>query len=272
MRNPKLTIILILLAVVMAAACSEEKKGGDKNITAAFKDKWNINEDVVRNSDGTITYHSITWGGLVANFINQEQAENWSAYDKIVFEFAEPTTVVTQIVLNEKVITVGSPGIKTLSSPLTGIDITDVKQVALQTAEPTTIKVKRVMLKEATNVNYTTLIWDGECVMGNWTGALNIGPEMFKNAEPGNVLEIVYRTDTTNPSVYYWQLKTVIANLNTTLEGNADELNEWGCATMAKGSTRYRITLTANDVAQLKENGLFLNGYYTNVSQVYLLQ
>ena len=268
MRN----IILMLVTLVIAAACSEEKKGGDKDITTDFKERWNINEEVIPNSDGTITYKAMKYGGLVANYINQEEQENWTPYSKIIFEFTKPTSVITQIVLNEKIIALGSPGITSLSSPLKGFDVTDVKQVALQSAEPTTITVKRVLLKEDTNANYTTLIWDGECVMGNWTGGMNVTAEMFKNAEPGNVLEIVYTTDTSSPSVFYWQLRTIYSGEEITLEGNANELNEWGCATMPEGSTNYRITLTETDVEHLKKSGLYINGYYTVVNQVYLLQ
>lgn len=264
--------LFALLAVLMLAACSEKTNDGNKNITEAFRERWNINEEVIHNSDGSITYYSVTWGGLVANFTNSEQPENWSDYDKIIFEFAEPTSVNTQIVLNERVISIGSPGITKLSSPLVGIDVSDVKQVALQTAEPTTIKVKRVVLTKSQDVGLTTSIWDGECVLGNWTGGFEIPSTQFKNASAGDILEITYTTDISNPSVYYWQLKTIYSNTDKTLEGNANELNEWGCATMGKGTTRYRITLTEGDVEQLKKNGLFVNGYYITVTQCFLLQ
>lgn len=264
--------LFVLLCAVFAMACSEGEKGGDRDVTSLFKERWNINEEVIHNSDGTITYNAVTWGGLVANFINQEEPENWSKYERIIFEFAEPTTVGTQIVLNEKVISIGSPGIKSLSSPLVGIEVSDVKQVALQTNAPTTLHVKRIVLKEAKDVNYTAPIWSGECVMGNWTGGFKVVAEQFKNAMPGNVLEFTYTTDTTNPTIYYWQLKTIYADTTETLEGNANELNEWGCATMGKGTTRYRITLTEKDVEQLKMHGLFVNGYYTTVTECYLLQ
>ena len=60
--------------------------------------------------------------------------------------------------------------------------------------------------------------------------------------------------------------------MNELLEGNADDQNEWGCVTLEKNSTRYTITLTANDAARLKETGLFVNGYYLVVTQVNLLQ
>ena len=262
----------MLLAAVFAVACSDGEKGGDKDITSLFKDRWNINEEVIHNNDGTITYNAIQWGGLVANFSNQEQPENWSNYEKIVFEFAERTAVRTQLMLNDKVVSYGSPGISVLSAPLVGVEIKDVKHVALQAYENTTIKVKRIVLKEAKENDFTTPIWDGECIMGNWESGFLVDAEQFRDAQPGNVLEYVYTTDTNNPNIYYWQFRSVYSGTEQPLEGNASELNDWGCASVGKGTTRYRITLTENDVVQLKKLGLYVNGYYTIVTQCYLLQ
>ena len=70
----------------------------------------------------------------------------------------------------------------------------------------------------------------------------------------------------------YWLLKTVYNKTENTLEGNDNELNQWGCSMMGQAATSYRILLTANDVKNLREKGLFVNGYYTNVSQVNLLR
>ena len=264
--------LLALLAAVLVISCSEGEKGGDRDITSLFKDRWNINEEVIHNNDGTITYNAIQWGGLVADFTNQDELENWSNFEKIVFEFAERTAVRTQVMFNGKIVSYGSPGIALLSAPLVGIDVKDVKQVALQAYENTTIKVKRIMLKEAKDDNFTTPIWDGECIMGNWESGFLVDAEQFKDAQAGNVLEYVYTTDTDNPNVYYWQFRSVYSGTEHTLEGNASELNEWGCASVGKGTTRYRITLTENDVKQLKKLGLYVNGYYTIVTQCYLLQ
>ena len=67
-------------------------------------------------------------------------------------------------------------------------------------------------------------------------------------------------------------LKTIINETEQTLEGNSNELNEWGCATMGKGATSYRIMLTANDIDRLRDKGAFINGYYNNVTQCNLLR
>ena len=41
---------------------------------------------------------------------------------------------------------------------------------------------------------------------------------------------------------------------------------------MGRDATSYRIALTANDIAKLKELGLYVNGYYVIVTKVNLLR
>ena len=57
-----------------------------------------------------------------------------------------------------------------------------------------------------------------------------------------------------------------------TLEGNYNELNKWGCAAVGRDATHYRIALTANDIANLRKVGLFVNGYYNIVTKVNLVR
>lgn len=52
---------------------------------------------------------------------------------------------------------------------------------------------------------------------------------------------------------------------NNANDGNSNSM-------MGQTATSYRILLTANDVKSLREKGLFVNGYYTNVTQVNLLR
>jgi len=52
---------------------------------------------------------------------------------------------------------------------------------------------------------------------------------------------------------------------NNANDGNSNSM-------MGQAATSYRILLTANDVKNLCEKGLFVNGYYTNVTQVNLLR
>lgn len=91
----------------------------------------------------------------------------------------------------------------------------------------------------------------------------------FSEANAGDVIEFIYTTD---ESVEYWQFKTQLAGTVTLLQGNKADLNEYGCANVANGSTSYRITFTEEDVTGLKEYGLYAFGYGLNVTQVNLIQ
>lgn len=117
----------------------------------------------------------------------------------------------------------------------------------------------------------STAIWEGSCSFGNWSEGFNIDAEKFANAAAGDVLEFIYTTDDSNPDTW-WQFKTIFSGTETTLEGNKADLNDWGCATVAKGSTSYKILLTENDVTGLKASGLYVNGYYNIVTKVNLVQ
>jgi hypothetical protein len=72
--------------------------------------------------------------------------------------------------------------------------------------------------------------------------------------------------------VTFWLLKTVYSTTETALEGNNNELNDWGCAQISNAATVYRIILTAKDISQLRQYGLFVNGHYLNITQCNLLQ
>ena len=68
----------------------------------------------------------------------------------------------------------------------------------LQTAHPTTLTVKRVMLSPATTSWDSTPIWEGECVFGNWQNGFTIDPEKFSTAMEGDKLEFIFTTDNNN--------------------------------------------------------------------------
>ncbi len=70
----------------------------------------------------------------------------------------------------------------------------------------------------------------------------------------------------------WWQFKTIFAGTEEALSSNKADLNEYGCATVASGSTSYKIVLNAEDVAKLKETGLFVNGHFNIVTAVNLIQ
>lgn len=138
-------------------------------------------------------------------------------------------------------------------------------------------KVEKVTLVQAGDpiVTETTTIWEGESVFGSWADGFSIAADKFANAKAGDTIEFIYTADTegdgtTKPT--YWQIKTVYPDTEITLEGNANELNSYGCAPVSSGSTSYKITLTETDVTNLKAKGLFANGYFLVVTKVNLIQ
>jgi len=261
------------IGTMMLYACGSNPAVSDNSldITSKFNSTWNVNESLQKNDDGTITFEAVTWGGIAASFAENNVPANWSEYEAITFEFAEPTTVETQIKVTEKVVTRGKKGMTSLTCYLGGQDVTAVDQVALQAAEPGTIKLKRIYLTPASDDWFSRTLWEGECIFGDWQNGFSIEPDKFAAAIAGDRLEFIYTTDVSNPFISYWQFKTAYRDTDSTLEGNAYELNDWGCAMVGQGSENFRITLTDKDVTNLKEKGLFTNGYFCCVKQVNLL-
>ena len=132
------------------------------------------------------------------------------------------------------------------------------------------VVVSKVELESAVATT-STQIWSGECVFGNWAEGFNVPAEKFADASAGDILEFVYTTDT-NTKETWWQFKTIFSGTEETLSSNKGDLNEYGCASVASGSTSYKIVLNAEDVAKLKEKGMFVNGHYVIVTAVNLIQ
>ena len=124
---------------------------------------------------------------------------------------------------------------------------------------------------ESSVATTSTQIWSGECVFGNWTGGFSVPAEKFANASAGDVLEFVYTTDT-ETTEKWWQFKTIFADTEEVLSSNKDDLNKYDCATVASGSTSYKIVLNAEDIEKLKVKGLFVNGHYNIVTAANLIQ
>ena len=78
------------------------------------------------------TYDALPWGGLVADVKYRNMPVDWSNYESITFEFAEPTKVPTQIMVSDKLKTVGKAGISSLTCYFDGQDLKSVNEVALQ--------------------------------------------------------------------------------------------------------------------------------------------
>ena len=265
--------LLFLVGIVLLVACSNDKNASDKlNLMSKFDNTWNIYESFTNNEDGTITYNSQPWGGLVGTVKEQNMPVDWSNYESVTFEFAEPTKVATQIMVTSSLKTWGKPGIKSLTSYFDGQNVTSVSEVVLQTADTASVIISKVYLTPKDATWTPVSLWKGNCVFGNWQNGFVISPEKFDEAYEGDKLEFVFSTDTSNPDVTFWLLKTVYNTTGTALEGNNNELNDWGCAQIGNATTVYRIILTAQDIAQLRQYGLFVNGHYLNVTQCNLLQ
>ena len=139
-----------------------KKQGGEEppvdgekvSLIDNFNYTWNSAETIERGDDGSIIFNSAAWGGLAGWFASEEGVgADWSDYIKIVFEFAEPTTVNTQILVSDGDNNVasawGDPGISKLECSFEGKDVSVVKQCALQTESPTTLKVTAINLVKA---------------------------------------------------------------------------------------------------------------------------
>ena len=142
------TFFALMLCAFTSYAQDEEQK--TVNITANFTYCWNsAAESVASSEDGSLTYSSAAWGGLAA-WVQGTDYGDLSIYSKIVFEFSEPTTVNTQILVQladeSNVSAWGNVGITELACEFGEHDMSAVNQIALQTSDAVTLNVKRVYL------------------------------------------------------------------------------------------------------------------------------
>ena len=265
----------LVLTSVLFAACgggNVKSETDDLTLTSKFNTTWNIHEDLEVNDDGIIVYHAIPWGGLVGTMTERNLPVDWTSYEAVTVEFAEPTKVETQLIVADKFKAWGKVGVTSLTCNFDGQDATRIDKVILQAADSTVLMVKDVRLALATGVWKTIPLRAFNCEFGDWEAGFSLQPDRFADALPGDKLEFIYSTDTSNPDINDWLIKTVCSGTDSTLEGNSSELNKWKCAPVGRESTVYRISLTDNDVANLKTMGLFVNGRYLNVYQCNLLR
>ena len=270
----KMKKLLGLMTLVLVVAC-----GGNGNtetdgltITSKFNSTWNIHESMEKNRDGTITYNAIPFGGLIGTMKEHNLPVDWSAYEAITVEFAEPTKVETQLLVANRYKAWGKAGITSLTCRFDGQDVTSINEVTLQAADSTVIVVKSIKLTPVTGVWKAIPLRTLNCEFGDWANGFSLQPNLFADALPGDRLEFIYTTDTSNPDVGDWLIKTIFNGTDSVLEGNNSELNKWKCAPVGRKSTLYRIALTDSDIAKLKEKGTFVNGRYLTVTQCNLLR
>lgn len=271
LRHP----LTILLAAMTMTSCFMPHSPQDDNIydiTEKFGLHWKADETVTKNDDGSITFHAKPWGGLAASMVSVDGPADLSEYESLVVEFNEPTHSALQIIINEKISLWGRKGLTKVECLLYGKDVSQVQQMAVMFAHEGIVNIKRIYLTKATYEWESTQLWEGNCKLGNWENSFTIRPEKFDMAMAGDMLEIKSIMDNNAPDMGYWQIKTMINGTEDVLIGNQDNINEWGCASVDKGSCSLLIPLTARDVARLQNHGLRVGGFYKVVTQVNLLQ
>lgn len=140
-----------LFAFVLIVIGAQGSATTDREIVSIidmFNYTWNEDESLVRNADGSITFTSVSWGGMAA-WMEGEMPDDWSEYEKLVFEFAEPTSVNAQGFVQtvyEEFRFLGDVGVTRLECQFEGADVSAVKQVALQTSAPSSITITAIYL------------------------------------------------------------------------------------------------------------------------------
>ena len=111
-------------------------------------------------------------------------------------------------------------------------------------------------------------IWEGEQHI-TWTGMdqLSWGKFDFSNVKPGTVLTAYFTLDE-NPE-YDPQMRFADGNWNSLPSGVAIAGGE-GNIILGAGATYYSITLTAEDIAILKEKGLVMTGTFYTITKLTL--
>lgn len=271
----KLTNTLLaasLVTLFFACQIKPEEQKDENNVISKFNSTWNIYEKCEMNEDGSITYKSIPGGGLVGTFQKDNAPMDLSAYESITFEYAQPSTVSTQVVVEDRLKTWGKEGITSLTCHFDGQDVSSVGSIFFQTGDSSTIRIKNIYLTPIHGTWESIPVWKGECRFGDWESGFVVKAENFENAYEGDKLEFIFTTDNNDPSIAYWLLKAVYNGTSTTLKGNDYELNSYACAYVAGDATTYRIILTSEDIAKLRETGVFVNGYHINVTQCNLVK
>lgn len=263
--------LLTIMASMFLVACGSNSDGDSLDLTSRFNGTWNIHEKFEKGDNGEIIYHAIPWGGLVGSMRERNLPVDWTPYESVSVEFAEPTKVGTQLLIKDRLRVFGKPGITKMTCYFDGQDVTQIDEVAIQSSDSSILKVKRVYLTPGSSVWDSTPIWEGHCVFGDWEEGFIIPGDKFLDAVAGDKLEFIYEVDRSDPKVEYWQFKTIYNGTDSTLEGNADQLNAWGCCPVGESGV-LRIRLSENDVKELRKIGMFVNGYYNIVTKVNLLK
>ena len=222
------------------------------------------------------------WLAVWDNDLSANVGADYSAYDNLVFEFAEPTSA------NGK-ITVEYDGADATSvefyanSTVAVLDLNPegkgkVMQAYIQGPEGAKFVLNSVYFCTAdlapevptTPMGAPVAIWEGSNNLGvdwDWEATLLIAADKFAGATEGSFLELTFDE---NANADYWQIAMNAEGLTTDLTSNAADLNDYGVADMSAGATSYKIRLNAQDAADLAQNGLRISGYGLTLTKVTL--
>jgi len=115
-----------------------------------------------------------------------------------------------------------------------------------------------------------TVIWEGSCVIDNWSGSnVTVEKELFNDAATGNLIKVTFsayaETDGNNTAITYWQYSLGQKDNSWT------ELTNFSGVNLTKGQKSATYSLTETNVTELKTYGLSVNGRYVTVTKVELL-
>ncbi len=274
---------ITLLAMAAAMCCAMGTNAQTRTTlwegATEFDESWSGNQIIGKVADAKagdkliLTAKSIPatnweWGSQI--FVKTQRA-GWAGIAETISVTSDTEAEYTvEITADLTTIEEDVSGTKT---PVETTMLAEIKEqgVVIQGIDAVLTKVEL----ESSLKTTTDKIWEGSCTFGNWENGFSVAADVFEKADvkAGDVLEFIYTTDDTNPNTW-WQIKTIYSGSDpeTALEGNASDLNEWYCATVAQGSTKYKITLTETDATELKASGMYVNGYYLIVTQVNLIQ
>lgn len=184
------------VVLVKEGETPEEPLYENVDIIDRFSYTWNKTESIAHNDDKSITFNAVSWGGLAAYYAVKENPEDessqeigadWTEYDGIVFEFAEPTKVNTQILIQpikgDDVSAWGDVGITSLTCMFEGKDVSNVKQIALQTSAETTLVITKIYFLKKTNSTSVRKI-DAQKIQTNAT-IFNLAGQQVSKAQKG---------------------------------------------------------------------------------------
>ena len=112
---------------------------------------WHENESFYRDKDDRIIYQADEWGGLVSTY----NFEDWSEYEKVVFEFEGQLPVDVQIYMDfgtsgDEVTKVTSKGATTAEFSRGNLDWSHVHALVLQPSQKCTLKINSIYLVKRT--------------------------------------------------------------------------------------------------------------------------